>query len=278
MQFDTHPNLTGIIYNPASMARHISMALSGARLDKGSFVASQGLWIHTDFHSSLAHPEAAEAARLVNAALAALDQQLRCARVVFITFGTAVVFRKKEDNSIANNCHKLPSSLFEQTMPGEDFFENHMRTALMHIRAVNPEATFYLTVSPVRHLRHGAVINQRSKARLIRLCEMLVESLPGVHYLPVYEMAMDELRGYRFYRHDDLIHLNEAGLTLIQERLESSIVDPAALPLLQRIKRWRSMHNHRILQPESTEAKVFSEKRDKEKHQLEALLGRPLWI
>lgn len=278
MQFDAHPNVTGIAYNPASIARHISMALSGERVDEESFIESQGMWVHTDFHSSLSHPDADGAARVVNAALVDLNQRLRRARVVFITFGTAVVFRKKEDDSIANNCHKLPSSLFEQTMPGEDFFEKHMRTALMLVQAINPDVAFYLTVSPVRHLRHGAIMNQRSKARLIRLCEMLTESLPGVHYLPVYEMAMDELRGYRFYRHDDLIHLNEAGLTLIQERLEASIIDPSALPLVQRIKHWRNMHNHRILKAESAEAKAFSEKRENEKRQLESILGRPLRV
>jgi hypothetical protein len=62
------------------------------------------------------------------------------------------------------------------------------------------------TVSPVRHTKDGIVENQLSKSKLITAIHEIIPGKENCHYLPVYEILMDDLRDYRFYK-EDLIHL-----------------------------------------------------------------------
>lgn len=278
LQFNAEVNTTGIAYNPYSIAAHIRDALSGKSMLPEELELSQGRFVHTDYHSRFSGGAAAEGAKLINEALKRRGEALRTADVLFITFGTAVVFKRKNDGSTVNNCHKLPANLFEQDMPEESYFFEAVHTALAALRKVNPEVKFCFTVSPVRHLRHGAVTNARSKARLIRLCEMLCEAFDNSLYLPVYEYVMDELRDYRFYRHDDLIHLNEAGLEMLRERLLESIVDPVVMPLLTKIEKLQRMDGHNLFHPDTRESRNFTRMRRKLTEEVENELGRKVLL
>ena len=75
-----------------------------------------------------------------------------------------------------------------------------------------------LTVSQVRHLKNGFIKNNLGKAHLIvAIQEALVRSnLPNLHYFPSYELMMDELRDYRFYK-EDMIHPNNTAIDIIWE-------------------------------------------------------------
>ncbi len=69
-----------------------------------------------------------------------------------------------------------------------------------------------IAIEIVDHIRHGSL---RWKIRL-SLAETLVSA--GQSPATVLQEArslMDELRDYRFYRQDDLIHLNDMGISII---------------------------------------------------------------
>ena len=66
------------------------------------------------------------------------------------------------------------------------------------------------TVSPVRHWSDGVVENTRSKAILHLFVKELQESFDHVYYFHSYELMLDELRDYRFYKQDMLHPSNEA--------------------------------------------------------------------
>lgn len=276
LQFNAEVNTTGIAYNPSSIAGHISAALSGKAPPPEAFEISQSRFVHCDYHSRFSGASAPEAAERINRALKLWGDALRTADVLFITFGTAVVFKQKHSGLTVNNCHKLPANLFEQVMPEESYFFDAMYNALTALRAVNPEVKICFTVSPVRHLRHGAVTNARSKARLIRLCEMLCGAFENTLYLPVYEYVIDELRDYRFYRHDDLIHLNEAGLQMLRERLLDTLIDPACRPLLEKIEKLRRMNGHHLVRSETRESRDFILNRRRLSEEVEKELGRKI--
>lgn len=76
------------------------------------------------------------------------------------------------------------------------------------------------TISPVRHVKDGIVENQRSKALLINAVHELVEVSEYCEYLPIYEILMDDLRDYRFYK-EDLIHPNNQAIQYIWEKFSS---------------------------------------------------------
>jgi hypothetical protein len=77
-----------------------------------------------------------------------------------------------------------------------------------------PDLNIVLTVSPVRHIKDGIIKNSSSKAKLIMLCDQLVNSHPKVSYFPAYEWMVDDLRDYRYYA-DDLIHPSQRAVAYI---------------------------------------------------------------
>ena len=270
--FSAVVNPSGIAYNPVSIARHIDMALKARIPGEEELIETDFGFAHADFHSSLSASSKPDLISILRKALGQHGQSLREANTIFFTFGTAVVFEKVIDGVVVNNCHKLPDNLFRKRYLSESEMFNSFMGALNEIFTHNPDAEVCLTVSPVRHLRHGAIDNLRSKSRLIRLCEMLCESEQRCHYIPVYEYVMDELRDYRFYRYDDLIHLNDAGLEMVQERFEAHYIEPSSAALMDRVKKWQHLKSHRVLHPGSDAATAFEEKLRKETDALGLLL------
>lgn len=257
LKFDAYPNICGIAYNPVSIARHITAALSSQRVDEGELIPVGSMFVHPHFHSIFNRAEARQTAISINHALELYRRQLLNAEAIFLTFGTSIGYRYKPTGEVVNNCHRIPAAGFEKNQLEVEESYDHIWNALKTLRQFNPNAQLYITVSPIRHLRHGAAENLRSKARLILLCEKLEKTLENCTYLPVYELINDELRDYRFYRQDDLIHLNDLGTGIVREKIRSHLISPAEYPLMERIERWNAMSDHNIQNPGSAEAEDF---------------------
>lgn len=272
LKFDAHSNICGITYNPVSIALHITGALSGDQVSEIDLLKSREVYVHPDFHSIFNHEDESIAKNQINNSLTKLGNELRTASYLFLTFGTSIVFEFNATKEIVNNCHHLPASDFSKRMLHEDEMLVAIKNALDLFLNVNPKLKIVLTISPIRHLRHGAIENNRSKARLIRLCEMLESEYEFCTYLPVYEFVMDELRDYRFYRQDDLIHLNDLGIGLIQEKFVDVLIAKEALAIMDRVKKLQAMEGHKIMHPNSEEAAQFFKKLAHEKQELEKIL------
>ncbi|NEN23768.1 GSCFA domain-containing protein [Cryomorpha ignava] len=272
MKFDVQSNICGITYNPVSIARHISRSLEGELISESELLKSRETYVHPDFHSFFKNVDAKIAAKQINNAIQGLGIALRASSFLFLTFGTSIAFENKSNGQIVNNCHHLPSFDFLKRMLKEDDMLNALDEAFEKLLSINPDLKIILTVSPIRHLRHGATDNNRSKARLIRLCEMLENKYPNTKYLPIFEFVMDELRDYRFYRQDDFIHLNELGIHLIREKFSEALISQNAFPLMARIKKWKAMADHKIENAGSEESKAFLKKLEREKNELAKLL------
>ncbi len=276
LQYDIEVNPTGIIYNPLSLCEHVRWALEGQAPLEEHLQQSARHWVHTSFHSSMAHPDRDEAIAAIQAGLDRLRQRLLNADMIFVTFGSSVIFTEIIKQRVANNCHRLPQNAFTKSLAMLDEMKYAMEEAFQEIQHVNRNAHIYISVSPVRHLRHGAVMNQRSKARLLLLCEWLQARFSGVHYLPVYEYVMDELRDYRFYRDDDLLHLGPLGFGLLKEQLHTQLLHPDDWTLLDQIQSWKAMEQHVLRNEGSEEASHFLRKKEAAKMDIETALGRNL--
>jgi len=272
LKFKAAVNPTGIGYNPYSLADHLDRALTNRFIDEASVREQDGIYFHPDFHGRFNTTSKKAYIDSVNGSIRVLGENLKSVNFIFLTFGTSIAFKLSENDRVVNNCHKMPSGAFKKVFLNADLLFENLQPALKHVFAANPDCKVFLTVSPIRHLRHGAVENQRSKSALILLCARLEEYFERVTYLPVYELVMDELRDYRFYRHDDLIHLNEGGLNVIRNRFMDTFCDPATLNLAEEVKKWLKAKAHRPALPESSEHMRFQKKLDRMTSELETKL------
>ena len=259
LKFTSHINPFGITYNPISIADQIMDALAERDLNKKDIQEMDGSFFHPNFHSSMNRSSVDDFLKSAKENRALLQKELKSADFLFLTFGTSIAFEWVETKRVVNNCHRLPSADFRKVMLSEESMTKKVMAAIEKLTSVNPNIEIVLTVSPIRHLRHGAVQNQRSKARLLKLCENLEARFTGCTYLPIYELVMDELRDYRFYRQDDLIHLNEGGLEVIRDRFTTSMIDSASFQTIRKVEKWRRSMTHRIQNEESDAAKKFKQ-------------------
>lgn len=273
-KFNCIANPFGTIFHPLAIARAISRASSLDYVDSSSLIHSQGIWVHPDFHSSLGHTDFTQAHTQINLVVDQVHQALKTAHFLFITLGTMMGYRMHEHHTIVANCHKIPSSHFTKVESTVEECCAVLNPLFEQLLDINPELNIVLTVSPVRHIKDGIIENSRSKAKLIVLCDQLVNKHPKVSYFPAYEWMMDDLRDYRYYE-KDLIHPNEQAIDYIWEKFGAVYFEQKTTDLLQKIAKINRAKQHRPFNPESAEHQVFLSKLHEE---IKALEGEYEWL
>ncbi|GAB3806995.1 GSCFA domain-containing protein [Spirosoma humi] len=200
-------NPFGTIFNPVSIAKLVTMALRGTAPDEDGYLERNGVWFHYDFHSSLWANSQDELRHKLASSLALTAAAIRKADFLFITLGSAIVYRHIETGKVVANCHKMPGSLFEKYLYQIDHVREDLAQLLKTVYRANPKLNVLLTVSPVRHTRDTLPLNSVSKSTLRVLTHELTTWNDRVAYFPAYEIMMDDLRDYRFYE-ADMIHPN----------------------------------------------------------------------
>ena len=246
-KFNALVNPHGTLFNPSSIALTVRAALTGDIPPVASFVASHGAYVHTSYHSQLARATAEESQTAIAEAHAQLASQIRRARWLVVTFGSAWVYRM-ESGDVATNCHRMPAQLFQRSLLEVSDIVADWTHLMGELRLVNPELQLLLTVSPVRHLKDGLRENAISKATLLLAAHQLVQSLPGAYYFPAYEIFVDELRDYRYYA-DDLVHPSHMGEELVWERLQDAWLSPSTKALVARHAKVAKALSHRPSNP-----------------------------
>lgn len=258
--FQATINPYGTLYNPASMAR----AVGGFR---GEIVEWGGLWHSTMHHGCLSGAEKDIVEANCQAAEKLLQEAVREADVVVVTFGTAWVYEM--DGEVVANCHKLPANRFLRRCLTVEEIVELWEPIIMRM----PDKHWVFTVSPIRHVKDGLHANQISKAILLQAIDNLISSLSlqasKLDYFPSYEIMMDELRDYRFYA-EDLVHPSKMAVDYIWERFVDTYMTVDTkneMRILYQL--WLDRH-HRFLHPETAEAKAFAERIEKRKNELKS--------
>jgi len=187
-----------------------------------------------------------------------LHDQLKKCTHLFITFGSAFAYRLHADGMLVANCHKQKTDLFTKELSDTDEMVQHWKLCLDLLKSINPNICIHFTVSPVRHSKDGLPENNRSKGRLIDLAHQLVDYSKG-KYFPSYEIMIDHLRDYRFYK-QDRIHPNEEALDYIWEQIQASYFSPESIMLLSKISAYQKAKAHQFFYPENEEAQTHREK------------------
>jgi len=162
-------NPFGILYNPESLARSIEMLLAEQTFSAADLVECNGLWHSFFHHGKFSAPDADTVLNGINQRIASSSAELKQADFLFITFGTAWVYRHRQSQQIVSNCHKIPAREFSRERLSVNDITVRFQSLLPKLWEINPKVKVIFTVSPIRHWKDGAVENQRSKATLIFL-------------------------------------------------------------------------------------------------------------
>jgi len=233
-KFQQCTNPFGILFHPVAIEKLITRAI-----DQNWFTSKDVFLQNEQWHCFLAHSKLSNTSEenlisALNSALEKLRTSLEEASHVVFTFGTAWVYRHLENDTIVANCHKVPQKEFIKQLLSPDDVSDVLLGIETKLRTINPRCSIINTVSPVRHIKDGLLANSRSKAHLIAGVQEIVSPEKLNHYFPSYEIMMDELRDYRYYK-EDLIHPNETAIHLIWEKFLSSWVASETFEIQKKI-------------------------------------------
>jgi hypothetical protein len=108
-----------------------------------------------------------------------------------------------------------------------------------------PHLHVVFTISPVRHWKDGAHGNQVSKSVLFVAVEELLKHDVSSGYFPAYELVMDDLRDYRFYK-DDMLHPSTSAVNYIWEAFAGCYLDSNTISTWKEVVKITKAFNHRI--------------------------------
>ena len=254
--FQEFSNPFGTIFHPYCIANQIIDAISLNK--KVRSVKRNDLFFDYESGGKLFAKSEEELISLILDKRDDLHDQLKKGTHLFITFGSAFAYRLHADGKLVANCHKQKTDLFTKELSDTNEIIKHWKLCLDLLKSINPNICIHFTVSPVRHSKEGLPENNRSKGRLIDIAHQLADYSKG-KYFPSYEIMMDHLRDYRFYK-QDRIHPNEEALDYIWEQIQASYFSPESIMLLSKISAYQKSKAHQFFYPESEEAQTHREK------------------
>jgi len=244
-QFNTLVNPYGILYNPYSIETQFREISEEKKYTTSDLSFFNDKWLSFNHHGAFSGINAEECLMKINTSIQETNDFLRSADYVFITLGTSIVYFNVDNDFPVGNCHKFPSKQFYiRRLSVPETTESLDRT-IKYIRELNENANIIFTVSPIRHWKDGAVENQCSKATLILAIDEICNSVENTFYFPAYEIMMDDLRDYRFYK-EDMLHPNTVAINYIWEKFKESYIDESCFDLMFEVEKLNRALEHRV--------------------------------
>jgi hypothetical protein len=205
-KFNVLANPFGTVYNPISIFNY----LNDFDFAEAHYLELNEHYFHLDAHSKFFAKEKSTLSALLDIQKLEVSNYLKSANYLIITLGTSFVYTYQKSNEVVANCHKVPQSEFTKNLLPLDEMSAAFQSAQKAMQKINPRLKILLTVSPVRHIKDGMEENSVSKALLRLFCNEAATQNENVSYFPSFEIMMDDLRDYRFYK-PDMIHPNEVA-------------------------------------------------------------------
>lgn len=255
-KFSSMVNPFGVIYNPASIHKVLHYAIHRETPPEHTYLQHQQVSLNYDFHSELSTLDPHSLHAEIGNRISAVHRFIKNAGWLFITYGTAWVYQRKETGEIVANCHKMPSATFTRSLMTEQEITGSFRQLYDALRSLNPEIRVILTLSPVRHIKDTLELNSVSKAVLRVAIHRITEQLKDVEYFPAYEMMMDDLRDYRFYK-SDMLHPTADAEEYIWQKFSDRYFSAETRSFLKQWKSVLSALSHKPFHPASPAHQQF---------------------
>ena len=230
LPFFSHP--FGTLFHPLAIERSLERACLGQLFTEEDFFLEEDLWLSFDLHSQWANPSLPTLLEHLNQEVKEVGEALSKASFLILTLGTAWVYEHLATGNIVANCHKQPQKIFSKQLLSAQQIQASLEHIVALVRERQPQIKVIFTLSPVRHLRDGAV-----------------EKAEGLFYFPSYEILMDELRDYRFYK-EDMLHPTEQAVQYVWERFVETFFTAEAQSLMQEVGSIQRALAHRPFNPE----------------------------
>jgi hypothetical protein len=262
--FNALVNPFGVLYNPASIAQSVERLDSGRPFTRDDVIAV-GERQYCTFNHNTAFWNTSEDMLLqtINQRLGEAHEHFMKSKWLVVSLGTSWVFKHRMSGQIVSNCHKLPAHQFDR----EFLTVERSSQYLSGIVERHPEKQFIFTVSPLRHLKDGMHGSQLSKAALLLAVNEICRQFANAHYFPAYEIMMDELPDYRFYK-EDMVHPTEQAVRYIWERFAEFAINASEKPAMNAAAELRQMLEHKPLFPETEAFKRFELQKERKTAEL----------
>ena len=256
-KFKSLINPFGVVYNIVSIEKLITRTLQNSSFTKSDFIFYNEIWQSLDLHSNFSHKYLESAINQANESLKQTRKQLLKASHIIITLGTSWVYKYKKDNTVVANCHKIPQTKFTKTLLSVNDIKESLNKIIKIIKKYNLNINIVLTVSPVRHLKDGFIENSQSKAHLLTAIHQLNKK--NTFYFPAYEIMLDDLRDYRFYK-NDMLHPNNLAIEYIWNCFKRAWLNKSTDSLIKKIDIIQKGLKHKPFNPDSKKHKDFIKK------------------
>ena len=257
LKYNVVQNPCGITFNPISILSCIKTCKSKDSLLESSLKNVGELYAHPDFHGSFNDLSPSRTLIKINRSINSAKPALKTIDTVLITLGTSWVYKSLKTGDVVNNCHKQPAKLFERSMLNCKQVFNALDDIKLEIEESSDKyVNFIMTLSPIRHIKDGLIDNQKSKATALVAIHDFVEKHDNVHYFPSYEILLDELRDYRYYK-DDMIHPTPLAINYIYQLFEKHYLKSEDAALREKISKINLGLQHRPIHPDSKQHIAF---------------------
>ena len=255
-KFQSVLNPFGILFHPKAIESVIHNAITNKEYTEEDLFFFNERWQSFTAHSKLSFSSKEETLNQLNKASELINTALKNSTHIIITLGTSWVYRFLKTSQIVANCHKVPQHKFKKELLPVAEINKSLSSIISQIREVNPSINFIFTVSPVRHLKDGFIENQQSKSHLISALHQIIPLHKNTFYFPSYEIMMDELRDYRFYK-EDMIHPNLLAINYIWEKFYENWLSDEALELKKEVIKIQKSLEHKPFNPNTDEHREF---------------------
>ncbi len=263
-KFSILENPNGILFNPVSVAEALEAYIGNKRYTRDDVFEYNETWHSWKHHSRYSGITLEGCLDKINRSTERAHHFLQHTDHLLVTLGSAWLYTLTaeallaEPGSVAANNHKAPANWFLKRLMQPEEVKSILSGMLQKLFAFNPQLQVIFTISPVRHLREGAIENNRSKAVLIQAVHEIVEQYEAAYYFPAYELVIDDLRDYRFYA-EDLVHPNYQATQYVWEKFTDACMSLETRNLMKEIAEINLAFQHRPLNPGTAQHKKFLE-------------------
>lgn len=217
-QLQTLSNPFGTIFNPFSINNAVQILHDSAFYQEEELITYNEEYISLDHHTSFDTRYIHQTLDKINKSIEEGNAFLQEADWIIITYGSSFIYEFLPKKKLVANCHKIPQKFFEKRLLSHQELTGSIYNTILELKDICKEGVQILfTVSPVRHTKDGMIENQLSKSKLITAIHESISMFEDCHYLPVYEILMDDLRDYRFYK-EDMIHPSTQAVNYIFDK------------------------------------------------------------
>ena len=254
-KFNILINPSGILFNPISTVNTLNDIIEEKEFAEKDLHFENSLYHSFAHHGSFSGINSKEVLIRINQSRVSATLFLKRTDVIIVTLGSSWAYRHTDTGEFVANCHKVPNKKFTKELLEVDFIVEKLQGVIDKLQAINSNLKVIFTISPVRHWKDGAEENTLSKSILNVAIHQLARS-KATYYFPSYEMVIDDLRDYRFYK-EDMLHPNSVAVDYVWNGFGSAFFSSETLSLNKIICKIDAAIKHRPFNSLSNEYQRF---------------------